>query len=125
MALTDPQVITVAAVAKSMPRINSSSSNGQTVTKYNMSDLTYFLTVSHRNVKRSGKARVISQVVFMKRAVVADPLTAVNDWDSVQWSVQLDRPEAGFTSTEIGDMLGGLKTWYDSTMVGKIIGGES
>jgi hypothetical protein len=119
--ITDPQVITVNAVAQSMPRILSEGSHST----YQKSDLTYGLDVRHRAVSRDKKKRVVSLVTFSQRKIVADPLTSVNDYESISWSVQLDRPEVGFSSTECDQMWAGLKAWYDTTMVGKIFGRES
>jgi hypothetical protein len=121
MALADPQSITVNSVAKSMPRVLNEGRHSL----YQMSDQTFSLDVSHRSVRRDKKARVVSRVAFTQRKVVADPLTAVNDYEFLIWSIQVDRPEAGYTSTETDQMLAGLKTWFDSTMVGKIFGQES
>lgn len=121
MALADPQSITVNAVAKSMPRIL----NEGTHSLYQMSDQTFSLDVRHRTVRRDKKSRTVSLVAFTQKKVVADPLTAVNDYEFLSWSVQLDRPDAGFTSTECDQQWAGFKTWFDTTMVGKIFGRES
>jgi hypothetical protein len=121
MALTDPEVITVNAVAKSMPRILS---NGQQST-YQMSDQTFSLNIKHTPFKSGGKSRVKSLAAFTQRAIVADPLTAVNDYENVTVSFQIDRPDAGFTATQVDQMVAGLKTWLDTTMVTKLYGRES
>jgi hypothetical protein len=122
MALTDPQTITVNSVAKVMPRIDGGA-NGRSL--YRLADLSYSLEIRHRNVTRDKKRRVVSTVAFQHRKVVADPLTAVNDYETLTESAQFDRPEIGFTNTEISDDWTGFKTWCDSTMLGKLIGGES
>lgn len=119
--LTDPQVITVNAVAKSMPRLAGTGN----ITLYQMSDQTFSLSIKHTPFKVGKKLRLRSLVTFLQRAVVADPLTAENDYETVAVSVQIDRPEAGFTSTQIDQMVVGFKTWLDSTMVGKLYGRES
>lgn len=121
MALADPQTITVNAVAKVMPRILNEGSHSL----YQMSDQTFSLDIRHRSVRRERKLRVISLVTFTQRKIVADPLTAENDYDSNSESVQFDRPEVGFSSTEVDQQWAGFKTWFDSTMVGKIFGRES
>lgn len=120
MALADPQSITVNAVAKSMPRILTEGSHSF----YQMSDQTFSLDVRHRTVKRAQKSRVVSLVTFTQRKVVADPLTAVNDYETLASSVQFDRPEAGFTATEMDQQWAGLKAWADTTMIGKLYGRE-
>ncbi len=119
--LADPQSITVSAVAKSMPRIL----NEGTHALYQMSDQTFSLDVRHTSFNKDKKARVRSRVGFTQRAVVADPLTAVNDFETVDISIQIDRPEVGFSSAQIDAMCVGFKTWLDTTMVGKLYGRES
>jgi len=121
MALADPQSITVNAVAKSMPRITSSGQNST----YQMGDQTFGLNVKHTPFSKDKKSRVKSLASFTQRKVVADPLTAVNDYENLIISVQIDRPLAGFTSTEVDQMVTGFKSWLDSTMVGKLYGQES
>jgi len=123
MALADPQSITVNAVAKSMPRILNPSDPSTTM--YQMSDQTFSLAIRHTTLKKDKKSRVKSLVSFTQRAIVPDPLTSVNDYESVTVSVQIDRPDVGFTSTQIDQMIAGFKTWLDSTMVGKLYGRES
>lgn len=118
---TDPQSITVNAVAKSMPRIQQ---DGQS-SLYQMSDQTFGLSIRHTSVKKGAKNRIKSLVAFTQRAVVPDPLTAVNDFETVTVSFQIDRPEAGFTATQIDQMVAGFKTWLDTTSVGKLYGRES
>lgn len=115
--LADPQVVTVNSVAKSMPKV---SSNGTTAV-YKMADETYRLDVSHQTSK--GRIRSLAKVT--QRAVVADPLTSVNDYELLSIHCVIDRPEVGFTSTQVDQLVAGLKTWLDSTMVGKLYGQES
>lgn len=120
-ALADPQVITVNAVAKSMPRIISSGTSAT----YALADSTFSLAIKHTSFKVAGKQRIKSLASFKQQAVVPDPLTSVNDLENVLVSVQIDRPEAGFTSAQIDQMIAGFKTWLDTTMVGKLYGRES
>jgi hypothetical protein len=68
MALADPQVITVATVAQSMPRIKMDGLSAI----YQKNDKSYTFRVSHQE---SG-ARVRSLVRVDYRAVKADPLTS-------------------------------------------------
>jgi len=121
MALADPQTITVNAVAKVMPRVLSEAFHSV----YELGDLTFKLEIRHRQVKRNGKSRVVSNVAFSQRKIVADPLTTVNDYETFTDSVQFDRPEVGYSSTEISQHHTGFATWLDATMVGKIVGRES
>jgi len=115
--LTDPQVVTVNAVAKSMPRI---ASEGRKST-YQMNDQTFTLTLSHT----PAKDRVRSMARIDQRAIVPDPLTAVNDWETLTVYLVIDRPLAGFSVTQVDQLLAGFKTWLDTTASGKLFGQES
>jgi len=119
--LSDPQTITVNAIAKAMPRIITEGSRSF----YQLPDLTFSLEIKHRAVKRDKKSRTVSLVTFTQRKVVPDPLTAVNDYETLAESVQFDRPDSGFSSTEVDQQWAGFKTWFDSTITGKIYGRES
>lgn len=116
--LSDPQSITVSGSAKSMPR----TSVGDQTAHYANSDDTFQLDVVHR---ASGKDRVQHIVTFKQQKVVPDPLTAVNDYDNCSIRISIDRPLAGWTSTELDALWSGLKTWADSTLIGKLYGKES
>lgn len=113
----DPQSVTVNAVAKSMPRISSKDLSGT----YQKDDQTFKLTISHL----ISNQRVRSMVRIDQRAIVPDPLTAVNDWETLSFYFVVDRPEVGFSSTEVDNLVQGLKTWLDTTAVGKLYGLQS
>lgn len=117
MAFADPQSITVNAVAQSMPRIETSG----LTSKYSKDDETFRLTISHT---KSGD-RIRSMVRVDQRAVVADPLTAVNDYEDLGVYLVIDRPEVGFTSTQVDYVVQALKTWLTNANVIKIFGRES
>jgi hypothetical protein len=121
MALVDPQVITVNAVAKSMPMLN----RGDLKSFYQMDDKTFSLDIRHVELKKDKKARVRSTVTFTQRAVVPDPLTAVNDFEEATVSFQIDRPDAGFTAAQIDQMVVGFKSWLSSTIVTNLFGRQS
>lgn len=117
MALADPQTITVNSVAKTLALIVK---EGRKST-YMSSDQLFELTVSHQPTKD----RCRSQAQIVQRAVVADPLTSVNDYDFVKFYCVLDHPNAGFTLAQRQQLIAGFQAWLDSTMVGKIVGQES
>jgi hypothetical protein len=119
--LTDPQTITVNSVAKAMPKVLTEGQHAF----YQLADQTFSLDIRHTSRRVDKKARVRSLVTFTQRAVVADPLTSVNDFENVAVSVQIDRPEAGFTSTQIQQMVTGFQAWLTSTIVDKLYGRES
>lgn len=113
----DPQTVTVNAVAKVMPRVLV---DGKSAT-YQLADQSFTLRISHL----LSNQRVRSMVRIDQRAVVADPLTAVNDYETLSFYVVVDRPEVGFTSTQLDQLIAGLKTWLDATAIGKVYGQES
>jgi hypothetical protein len=115
---TDPQSVTVNAVAKSMPRVESDGKKSV----YRSADGNFTMTISHQAV---AGGRIRSMARIDQRAVVADPLTAVNDYETLSFYFVIDRPDVGFSSTEVGYLVTGLETWFDSTVVGKLFGLES
>ncbi|DAD51467.1 coat protein [ssRNA phage Gerhypos.4_19] len=117
MALADPQSVTVNSVAQSMPLIKR---DGQKAV-YQKADGTYTLTVSHQP---SG-TRTRTLVKIERKAVVTDPLTSVNDYDTLSTQIIFDHPQFGFTATEMAQQAAGLFGLLDSTMIGKLFGGES
>ena len=108
-----------------MPRVSSTTGNNQRKSNYQKADRTYFLEVLHRDVTRNKRQRVVSLVTFTQQATATDPFTAEQYSESVALSVQVDRPLVGFTTTQIDQNWTGFKTWFDSTMLSKILGGES
>jgi hypothetical protein len=115
---SDPQSVTVNSVAQSMPRVE----NDGTKSIYKKNDETYTLTISHN---KAGKDRIRSMVRIDQRAIVPDPLTSVNDYETLTFYIVVDRPQVGFSSTDVNNLVSGLKTWLDSTAVGKLYGQES
>jgi len=113
----DPQSVTVNAVAQSMPRVLI---DGKSST-YQKADQTFTLRLSHLLSNK----RIRSMARIDQRAIVADPLTAENDYETLSFYVVVDRPEVGFTSTQVDQLVTGLKSWLDSTAVGKLFGQES
>jgi hypothetical protein len=114
----DPQSVTVNAVAKSMPRVESDGKKSV----YLSADGTFKMTISHQNV---AGGRIRSMVRVDQRAIVADPLTAVNDYELLSFYFVIDRPDVGFSATEVNYLVAGLEGWLDSTAVGKLFGNES
>lgn len=114
---TDPQVVTVNAVAQSMPRITVAGLSAV----YQKSDESYKLTISHQ---KSNK-RIRSMARIDQRAIVADPLTSENDYETLSFYVVCDRPEVGFSQTQLEQLIAGLKTWLDNTAIGRLYGQES
>lgn len=117
MSFTDPQSITINAIAKSLVRIKSDGEK----TIYRTADEEFTLTVSHM----ASKSRTRRMVRVDQRKVAADPLTAVNEYKSLGFYCVIDEPEYGFSDTEIDYVVQGLKTWMSSGNVAKVLAGES
>lgn len=113
----DPQVVTVNAVAQSMPRISTSG----LASEYLKDDESYRLKISHQ---KSGK-RIRSMARIEQRAVVPDPLTAVNDYETLAVYVVVDRPEVGFTAAQVDLVVQGFKTWLTTGIVTALYGQQS
>jgi hypothetical protein len=115
---TDPQVVTVNAVAQSMARILS---DGKKAT-YQKADGTFTLTISHLNLAND---RIRSMARIDQKAIVTNPLDSSNDYDTLSFYFVVDRPFAGFSQTQLEQLIAGLKTWLDNTVIGKLYGQES
>jgi len=116
---TDPQSITVNAVAQSMPRVET----GSRKSVYQKNDQTFTLTISHQTGKDQ---RIRSVARFDQRAIVTNPLDSTKqDYDTLTFYVVLDRPSYGFSMTQCEQLVTGFKTWLDNTCVDKLFGQES
>lgn len=115
---TDPQTVTVNAVAQAMPRVESSGRR----TVYQKADQTFTLTISHQP---SGNQRVRSLVRLDQQAIVTNPLDSSQDFDTMSIQFVLDRPLAGFSVTQAEQLIAGFKTWLDNTAIDKVFGQES
>lgn len=114
----DPQTLTIASVAKTMPKIRQEG----TTASYQTSDGLIKLAIRHTPAK-DDRMRSLVRVDF--EAVVTNPLDNSNKNDSFSFQVVLDRPNFGFTPTQMGDVWAALKVWLDATALGKLLGQES
>lgn len=114
---TDPQEVTINAVLKSLPRTQQV---GQSAI-YSFVDETFKLSISHT----LSKGRVRSMVRLDQRAIVPDPLTSVNDFETLGEYFVIDRPQVGFTIAQIQQHHAGLVAWASSGAIAKLVGGES
>lgn len=114
---SDPQTITVNAVAKVMARILTS---GQSST-YQTADGLFKLILSHQ----LSNSRVRTMARFEQRLIVPDPLTSVNDWETLSTYHVIDRPEVGFSVAQIQQQIAGFQVWHDATSIAKLVGQES
>jgi hypothetical protein len=113
----DPQTVTVATVAQVMPKISSKD----TSSIYSKADGSFKVAISHT----PSKDRTRSMARIDQRAVVADPLTSVNDYETLSFYCVIDRPNYGFSNTQIKDLVAGFQSWLTAGNVDKLIGLES
>lgn len=113
---TDPQSITVNAVAKSMPRV----STGPNSSKYSTADEAFSMVISHTKGKRNRHLVRVNQ-----RAIAADPLTAENSYQELSAYVVIDEPIVGFSDTDIGYLVAALAAWLTAGNVAKVLGSET
>lgn len=107
--LTSPQSVTINTVATDLNRTQP----GATSSVYESSDGTLTFKVSHQiSGKRMRRMARLDQTV-----VAANPLTAVNAYQKAGVYIVIDEPEFGFSSTEVGYLVEGLKTWLSSANV--------
>lgn len=114
---SDPQTVTINSVAQVMPRV---SSDGRKAV-YKKADDSFTLTISHQPTNN----RVRSSARLDQRAVVADPLTNVNDYETLSFYVVCDRPNYGFTMTQVEQIVAGFTAWLNTACVDRLFGQES
>lgn len=116
MAFTDPQSVTINAVPTSLPRVSDEA----TKSVYSSPDETLQLTISHQ--ASTGRQRHMVRIDQM--VVAADPLTAVNQQQTLGVYVVVDQPNFGFSDTNINYVVQALTAWLSATNVGKVLGRE-
>lgn len=117
MAFTDPQSVTINSIASSMPRVESSGQKSV----YRDATSEHKLTLSHQS---TGKKRIRHAVRLDVRKIVADPLTAINDYEDLSMYIVIDEPEYGFADADIALILTGFLAWFTSGNVAKVLGNE-
>lgn len=117
---TDPQTVTVNAVAQTMPR----TSMGQNQGVFSKDDGTIGLQFSHLLGKRNRR-----QIRLNFRKVAADPLLAgVNKEYTGTVYLVIDHPPVGFTNTELKQYVDAFTAYLTASSganVTKVLGGES
>lgn len=114
--LTDPQSVTINAVATSLPRTNI----GPTVNTYTAADGITSMTTK-QNVTA---ARFRREVRLSQHKVAADPISGLNKDLGVSVYLVIDEPKSGYTDVEIGYLVEALKSWLISANYNKLLGGE-
>jgi hypothetical protein len=114
---TDPQSVTINAVAKSLVRIETSGRKSV----YRDSTGEWTLTISHDEKSRNGRLVKLTQ-----EKVGADPFqTDVNRTYTQSASLVLNHPKVGFTAQETDYLAQGLIDFASDANIDKIIAGES
>lgn len=120
MAFADPQSVTIAGTAVSLPLTSRSGTSGA----YGSADGNTKLSISHSVGKR--KRRVVR---LDNQKIASDPLLAgVNVLASMSAYLVIDVPITGFTVTEqkaVVDALTAYLTASTGANVTKVLGGES
>jgi hypothetical protein len=115
---SDPQTVTVNAVAQTLPAISRDVGSS----KYREDNGEYEMVISHQETGKRNR-----RVVRLNRKITtADPfIPAQNVTASHSVYVVIDHPIAGFSNAEIDDDVAGLVGWLTSANVLKVLGGES
>lgn len=115
---SDPQSVTINSVAQSMPRVETSGKK----TVYSKADETFKVTISHTPTKD----RVRSMARIDQRAIVTNPLDSTqSDYDTLSFYCVIDRPNYGFTMTQVEQLVTGFQAWLNTAAVDKLYGQES
>lgn len=116
---SDPQSITYATVAKSLPAIG----RGENDSEYQLNDAgtIYNLSLSHQFKARN---RVVAR---LQRTVYApDPLVpAQNILASATATVTVDFPNTGLTAADAQNLANALIAWATSANILKLLNGET
>lgn len=114
--LTDPQSVTINAVATSLPR----TQQGATENKYTSADGNVTFTTRQNTTSQ----RFRREVRLSQQKVSADPISALNKQIGASVYLVIDEPKFGFTDAEIGYLIDALKAWATSTNYNKVLAGE-
>jgi len=120
MSFTDPQSVTIAGTAISLPR----TSVGDNESTYSSSDGLTQLSASHTYGKRTRR------VLRIDTAKIAPDVFEPSENVKLSMSLYMvfDLPPVGYTNTDVMAVYNGFKTVYTATsdaMITKLVGGES
>jgi hypothetical protein len=114
----DPQSVTYATVAKSLPRIGNDSTTSEY--KLNDSGVVYDLSLSHQFKARN---RVVARL--RRDAFASDPLVpAQNILASMSATLTIDFPTAGLTATDAQNLGNALVGWLSSANILSLVNGQ-
>lgn len=120
MAYADPQSVTIATVANTLPRTGSGPNNGA----FTRADGLLKLSVSHAYNKRTRRT-----IRLDHSKIAADPFLAdVSARYSMSTYIVVDHPTVGYTNVELQDIVLGLTSYLSATSgarTAQLLGGES
>jgi hypothetical protein len=115
----DPQTVTYATVAKSLPAIGRSEN--QSEYKLNDSGTVYDLILSHQFKSRN---RCVARL--RRDAFSSDPLVpAQNILASATVTLTIDFPQVGLTATDAQNLAKALVGWLSDANILKLVNGET
>lgn len=117
MAFSDPQTITIDAIAKICNLVEP----GTNKSVYATADEEIKLTISHQTTSKDRTRRMVR---IDRRIVAADPLTSKNEYKTAGIYLVIDEPEYGFSDTDLDKVVQGFCAWLSSANVGKILSGQ-
>lgn len=114
----DPQSITVASVAKSLPAV----SRGTDSSVYKMDTGAYTLTIS----KSRTNSRKRFAVRLDARKIAPDPMASSNNVEYTSTVIlSMNMPFVGYDNAEIKDIALALSAWATSANLLKVLGEET
>ena len=114
----DPQALTVNAVAKSLPRVGSTTPTK--VGEFQTADGEFNFRISQYATAN----RFRREVRFTQKKIAADPISAVNKEVSSSVVITVDEPRWGFSDVELGYLTSALIAWFTAGNRDKLLGGE-
>lgn len=115
---SDPQSITVNAVAQSLPAISRNTDSSV----YQKDDGLYKMTIGHQY--KAERNRFTIRVDSEK--IAADPLVSANNRVySASVYIVMDEPVVGYSNAEIKDIARALVDWCTAANLLKVLGGET
>jgi hypothetical protein len=116
---TDPQSVTYATVAKSLPAI----SRGESASSYRLNDsgVVYDLTLSHQFAKRNRAVARLKRDVYAADALVPTQFALA----SMTATLTMDFPTTGYTASDARDLANALTAFLTSANLLKLANGET
>lgn len=113
----DPQSVTVATVAKSLPRVGTSLNSS----KYQGADREYTFGITQTTGRRDN-----TRVRLDRSKIITDPLASDRNVPiSMSTYLVVDTPVTGFTATEVIDQIIALADWLKvAGNAAKLVGKE-